>query len=109
MTEDEVAECFTTLLGLSEVKEERESAEHDIYKSDSMYKKKSLTKPKNLHNCCKNIITFQYVCVCVCPGGDSEYSLESAIPDEISMETFTGHILGFPSSAQQGGRSSSPE
>eukprot|EP00064_Thunnus_orientalis_P015548 superscaffoldBa00002897_g15602 len=76
MTEDEVAECFTTLLGLSEGKEEGESSEHDIHKSD---------------------------------GGDSEYSLQSAIPDEISMETFTGYILGFPSSAQQDGRPSSPE
>ncbi|CAK6966465.1 cilia- and flagella-associated protein 251 [Scomber scombrus] len=72
MTEDEVAECFTSLLGLSEAKEERESS--DIYKTES-----------------------------------SEYSLESAIPDEISVETFTGYILGFPLSAQQGGRSSSPE
>ncbi|KAM4616794.1 cilia- and flagella-associated protein 251 [Polymixia lowei] len=26
----------------------------------------------------------------------SEYSLEHAIPDEISMDTFTSHILGFP-------------
>ncbi|KAM7416685.1 hypothetical protein PAMA_018645 [Pampus argenteus] len=76
MTEDEVAECFTTLLGLSKEKEERESSEQDIYKSEN---------------------------------GDSEYSLASVIPDEISMETFTGHILGFPSSAQQGGRSSSSE
>ncbi|KAM7391954.1 hypothetical protein PAMP_022600 [Pampus punctatissimus] len=73
MTEDEVAECFTTLLGLSKEKE-GESSEQDIYKSDN---------------------------------GDSEYSLASAIPDEISMETFTGHILGFPSSAQQGATSSS--
>lgn len=41
MTEEEVAECFTTLLGLNEEDEEggggaREHSEHDIYKSDSM-------------------------------------------------------------------------
>ncbi|XP_042343757.1 cilia- and flagella-associated protein 251 [Plectropomus leopardus] len=87
MTEEEVAECFTTLLGLNDEEEEEqeqedkagrggEQSEHDIYKSDS---------------------------------GDSVYSLECAIPDEISMETFTHHILGFPSSAEQSGRSSPPE
>ncbi|XP_049434683.1 cilia- and flagella-associated protein 251 isoform X2 [Epinephelus fuscoguttatus] len=82
MTEEEVGECFTTLLGLDEEEQEEkaggggEQSEHDIYKSDS---------------------------------GESEYSLECAIPDEISLETFTGHILGFPSSAKQNGRSSPPE
>ncbi|XP_074493952.1 cilia- and flagella-associated protein 251 [Sebastes fasciatus] len=81
MTEEEVAECFTTLLGLNEEEEEDtggvgERSEHDIYKSDS---------------------------------GESEYSLACVIPDEISMETFTGHILGFPSPAEQSGRSSPPE
>ncbi|XP_040011635.1 cilia- and flagella-associated protein 251 [Xiphias gladius] len=82
MTEEEVAECFITLLGLNEEEEEEGGrggggcSEHDIYKSD---------------------------------GGDSEYSLESAIPDEISMETFTGHILGFPSPAEQSSTSSLPE
>ncbi|XP_070760940.1 cilia- and flagella-associated protein 251 [Enoplosus armatus] len=81
MTEEEVAECFTTLLGLNEEEEEEGGgrgghSEHDIYKSDS---------------------------------GDSEYSLECAIPDEITVETFTSHILGFPPSAEQSGRSSPPE
>ncbi|KAM9360669.1 cilia- and flagella-associated protein 251 [Symphorus nematophorus] len=77
MTEEEVTECFTTLLGLNEEQEETEGGhpEHDINKSDT----------------------------------GSEYSLECAIPDEISMETFIGHILGFPSSAEQSGRSSPPE
>ncbi|KAM9391470.1 cilia- and flagella-associated protein 251 [Pholidichthys leucotaenia] len=67
MTEEEVAECFATLLGHSEEEEEGAvgGSEHDI--------------PKN----------------------DSEYSLRSAIPDEISLETFTSHILGFPSSAEE--------
>lgn len=40
MTEEEVAECFTTLLGLSEEEEEEERggkpSEHDICKADSM-------------------------------------------------------------------------
>ncbi|KAI3372831.1 hypothetical protein L3Q82_023280 [Scortum barcoo] len=77
MTEEEVAECFTTLLGLNEEEEEEWGrGEADIYKSDS---------------------------------GDSEYSLECAIPDEISMETFAGLILGFPSSAEPSGRSSPPQ
>ncbi|XP_028434267.1 cilia- and flagella-associated protein 251 [Perca flavescens] len=81
MTEEEVAECFTTLLGLNEEDEDKaggrgaDCSGHDIDKSDS---------------------------------GDSEYSLECAIPDEISIKTFTGHILGFPSSEEQRGRSSPP-
>ncbi|XP_060894912.1 cilia- and flagella-associated protein 251 [Labrus mixtus] len=66
MTEEEVAECFTTLLGLNEDDEEEEEKE----------------------------------------GGGGEYSLQCAIPEVISMETFTGHILGFPSSAER--RSTSP-
>ncbi len=37
MTEEEVAECFTTLLGLNEEEEEGGGeGEADIYKSDSM-------------------------------------------------------------------------
>ncbi|XP_045891986.1 cilia- and flagella-associated protein 251 isoform X2 [Micropterus dolomieu] len=76
MTEEEVAECFTTLLGLTEEEEEEERG----------------GKPSE-HDICE----------------DSEYSLECVIPDEISMETFTGHILGFPSSAELSGRSSHPE
>nr|XP_019956436.1 PREDICTED: WD repeat-containing protein 66 isoform X1 [Paralichthys olivaceus] len=79
MTEDEVAECFTTLLGLNEEEEEEggvEDSENEIHQSD---------------------------------GGNSEYSLECAIPDEISLETFTGHILGFPTPAEQSDRSSSPQ
>lgn len=42
MTEEEVVECFTTLLGLNEEEEEQEGgggrgrSEHDIFKSDSM-------------------------------------------------------------------------
>lgn len=42
MTEEEVGECFTTLLGLDEEEQEEkaggggEQSEHDIYKSDSM-------------------------------------------------------------------------
>ncbi|KAK2902064.1 cilia- and flagella-associated protein 251 [Channa argus] len=65
MTEEEVAESFTALLGLSEEEEEEGAigGEHSE------------------------------------PGG--EYSLACAIPDEISMETFTIHILGFPPSAEQ--------
>ncbi|XP_031712383.1 cilia- and flagella-associated protein 251 isoform X1 [Anarrhichthys ocellatus] len=81
MTEEEVAECFTTLLCISEEEKEGEAgrgeqSDHDSHESDS---------------------------------GNSEYSLACAIPDEISMETFTGHILGFASSAEQSGRSSPPE
>ena len=38
MTEEEVAECFTTLLGLHEEEEETEEgrSEHYIHKPDSM-------------------------------------------------------------------------
>ncbi|XP_041856048.1 cilia- and flagella-associated protein 251 [Melanotaenia boesemani] len=70
MTEEEVAECFTTLLGLN--KEEEEEEGHAL-------------------------------------GEDSEYSLGGAIPDEISMETFTGYFLGLPTPAEQSLRSSSSE
>ncbi|KAG8011990.1 hypothetical protein GBF38_004402 [Nibea albiflora] len=75
MTEEEIAESFTRLLGLNEEEEEGatggECSEHE---SD---------------------------------GGDSKYTLlECAIPDVISMETFAGHILGFPPLAEQSGRSS---
>ncbi|XP_036955446.1 cilia- and flagella-associated protein 251 isoform X1 [Acanthopagrus latus] len=83
MTEEDVAECFTILLGLNEEEEKEEEgargggdrSEHNI-KSDC---------------------------------GDSKYSLELAIPVEISMETFTGYILGFPSSAEQRGSSSATQ
>nr|XP_020458174.1 WD repeat-containing protein 66 isoform X2 [Monopterus albus] len=71
MTEEEVADCFATLLGLNEEKEEVGGGERG--------------------------------------GRDPEYSLEGAILDEISMETFTDHILGFPPSAEQSGRSSPPK
>lgn len=109
MTEEEVAECFSTLLGLNEEEEEGGGGgkEADIYKSDSMSKKNSPTN----HNLIIHITAekHHHFLMCVCPGGDSEYSLECAIPDEISTATFTGHILGFPSSAEQNGRSSPPE
>ncbi|XP_047446748.1 cilia- and flagella-associated protein 251 isoform X2 [Mugil cephalus] len=72
MTEEEVAECFTTLLGLSEEEEEGD-------KSD------------------------------MCTGGDPECLLECAIPNEISLETFTHDILGLPSTVEQSDRSSPPE
>lgn len=42
-------------------------------------------------------------------GGHSEYTLDSVIPSEISVETFTGQILGFTSSAGQSSKSSPPE
>ncbi|XP_077571216.1 cilia- and flagella-associated protein 251 [Stigmatopora nigra] len=64
MTEDELAECFSALLGLFEVKEE-ESPEVDIFKSEN---------------------------------ASQEYTLESLIPEEISMDIFTRQILGLPSS-----------
>ncbi|XP_041644154.1 cilia- and flagella-associated protein 251 [Cheilinus undulatus] len=64
MTEEEVAQCFTTLLQLNEEEEEEEGEEKEKSKHDM--------------------------------GG--EYLLQSAIPDEISVETFTDYILGFPSS-----------
>ncbi|XP_035495213.1 cilia- and flagella-associated protein 251 isoform X2 [Scophthalmus maximus] len=66
MTEEEVAECFTKLLGLNEVDEEGQE-------------------------------------------GHGMYTFDAAIPDKISLETFTGHILGFPSPAGQSGRSSSSQ
>uniref|UniRef100_UPI0037E75825 cilia- and flagella-associated protein 251 n=1 Tax=Semicossyphus pulcher TaxID=241346 RepID=UPI0037E75825 len=70
MTEEEVADCFTTLLGLNEEEEEEERSS----------------------------------------GGDNpEYPLQCAIPDEISLETFAGHILGFPPSSGWSGRSTPPK
>ncbi|XP_069555476.1 cilia- and flagella-associated protein 251 [Brachyistius frenatus] len=74
MTEEEVAECFATVLDLNEEEEEHvRRSERGINKSAS---------------------------------ADSEYSLECAIPAEISMETFTVHLLGFPSSKKKGDSSS---
>ncbi|XP_056135303.1 cilia- and flagella-associated protein 251 [Lampris incognitus] len=71
MTEDEVVECFTTLLG---VKSEGEKSKPETNESE-----------------------------------ETEYSLEYSIPDEITMETFTGHILGIPSYTIEPGKSSTPE
>ncbi|XP_056273936.1 cilia- and flagella-associated protein 251 [Pseudoliparis swirei] len=69
MTEEEVTECFTTLLCLNEEEEEEgEEGGQGGEQSD---------------------------------GGNLGYLLESVIPDEISVKTFAGHILGFPSSAEQ--------
>lgn len=115
MTEEDVAECFTILLGLNEEEEEEEGArgggdhsEHDILKSECMWKKNSLTNQNlRIHTTAEK--TSPIFDVCFCPGGDPKYSLELAIPVEISMETFTGYILGFPSSAEQRGSSSPPE
>uniref|UniRef100_I3K6B8 Cilia- and flagella-associated protein 251 n=1 Tax=Oreochromis niloticus TaxID=8128 RepID=I3K6B8_ORENI len=68
MTEEEVVECFTALLGLNDVEEEDEEEGGGP------------SEPKS---------------------GHSEYALDSVIPSEISVETFTGQILGFTSSAEQ--------
>ncbi|XP_029999722.1 cilia- and flagella-associated protein 251 [Sphaeramia orbicularis] len=76
MTEDEVAQCFSTLLCLTEEEEEREGSEHSISESE---------------------------------GKDSDFSLEGAIPDEVSLTTFTSHILGFPSFGDQTSESPPPE
>ncbi|XP_028269776.1 cilia- and flagella-associated protein 251 [Parambassis ranga] len=40
---------------------------------------------------------------------DSQYSMKCAIPDEISMESFTSHILGFPSIAKQNANTTTSE
>ncbi|XP_051923496.1 cilia- and flagella-associated protein 251 isoform X2 [Hippocampus zosterae] len=65
MTQDELAECFTGLLGLFEV-EEDENPEADLFKTDNV---------------------------------SQEYTLESVIPEKISIEIFTHHILGLPPSS----------
>uniref|UniRef100_A0A3Q2YR21 Cilia- and flagella-associated protein 251 n=1 Tax=Hippocampus comes TaxID=109280 RepID=A0A3Q2YR21_HIPCM len=65
MSEDELAECFTGLFGLFEVKED-ENPEADFFKTDNV---------------------------------SQEYTLESVIPEKISIEIFTHHILGLPSSS----------
>ncbi|XP_061758241.1 cilia- and flagella-associated protein 251 [Nerophis ophidion] len=74
MTEDELAECFTSLLGYIEVKDE-ESTELHLSKSNDV---------------------------------SQEYSLESVVPEEISMEIFTDKILGLPPSTWKGGHFSQP-
>ncbi|KAM3867488.1 cilia- and flagella-associated protein 251 [Diretmus argenteus] len=71
MTEDEVAKCFSTLVGLGP---DEERSELDANESE-----------------------------------DSEYLLEPGIPDEISMKTFTSHILGFLPCAKESDGSSPPE
>ncbi|KAF3851124.1 hypothetical protein F7725_012896 [Dissostichus mawsoni] len=86
MTEEEMAECFTTLLGLNKDKEKGEE--------------KALEARGRQHSGHDNNTS---------KSGDSEYSLEGAVPDEISMETFTAHIMCFPSSAEKSGQSSPPE
>lgn len=99
MTEEEVAEYFATLLGVCEEKAEEETPceqtrEHDNrnHRSHNQQQQKS-----------KKILTP----VCVCTG--EEYSLESVIPDEISVETFTRHILGLPLTNEQRTSTSPPE
>ncbi|XP_029018247.1 cilia- and flagella-associated protein 251 [Betta splendens] len=79
MTEEEIAECFASLLGLNEEEGEEEEGARggghtDIYKSKS-----------------------------------GEYSLACAIPEDISVETFTSDIMGFPPSAEQRSRCSPAE
>ncbi|KAM4578997.1 cilia- and flagella-associated protein 251 [Fundulus diaphanus] len=68
MTEEEVAECFATLMGANEEKVEEEE---------------------------------ETPC--------EEYSLACLIPDEISVETFAGHILGLPLPKEQRDSTSPPE
>ncbi|KAK5932477.1 hypothetical protein CgunFtcFv8_004179 [Champsocephalus gunnari] len=86
MTEEEMAECFTTLLGLNKDKEKGEEKALEARGRQHSGHDKNTSK-----------------------SGDSEYSLEGAVPDEISMETFTAHIMCFPSSAEKSGQSSLPE
>ncbi|KAM9858625.1 cilia- and flagella-associated protein 251 [Aulostomus maculatus] len=72
MTEDEMIECFSTLLGRDDDddEEDEESSGDGIDKTDC------------------------------------EHCVENLIPDEISRETFIGHILGFPPLAQSDSPSS---
>ncbi|XP_068461278.1 cilia- and flagella-associated protein 251 [Clinocottus analis] len=73
MTGEEVAECFSTLLCLNEEEEDEDEEE------------KEQGGEQSEHDNYKS------------DSGNSGYSLVCALPDEISMEIFTSHILGFPS------------
>ncbi|KAM8886447.1 cilia- and flagella-associated protein 251 isoform 2-T4 [Spinachia spinachia] len=136
MTEEEVVECFTTLLCPSEEEEDEEDAgpggeksDHDSYNSEHMAEEvaECVTTPLSLseeeeeeedddeeddededeeagprgklsdHDSYNS------------DSGNSEDTLACMIPREISMETFTGHILGFPSSVEQKDTATPPE
>ncbi|XP_026177633.1 cilia- and flagella-associated protein 251 isoform X2 [Mastacembelus armatus] len=87
MTEEEVAECFTLLSHLNMEEEEEEEEGEEGARGGGQFE----------HHISKS------------DSGDSEYTLASVIPDEISLETFMDHILCFPPSAEQRDRSCPPE
>ena len=112
LTEDEVAECFTTLLGLrsKEQKPGLETNKHEgLYKTPMYFNNISLLR----HTTHLMVLVVVCMCLCMCMYERacvySEQALETVIPEEITMETFTSNILGFPTYSKRNSKSSLPE
>ncbi|XP_034452415.1 cilia- and flagella-associated protein 251 isoform X1 [Hippoglossus hippoglossus] len=106
MTEDEVAECFTTLLGVNE-EEEDEDEDEDDEEQEQEQEEEEEREEEEEEKKRGGKGGVEHSDIHKSKGGDSEYSLECAIPEVISLETFTSHILGFSSPIEESGRSSS--
>ncbi|CAB1319807.1 unnamed protein product, partial [Coregonus sp. 'balchen'] len=102
ITEDELAEFFTTLVGLNP---KRGRSELEAFECDGMYHhvelrvvSKNVIMRLRLHSFDSQPLK---VCLCLC-WTDSEDMSEYEVSEEISMETFSNDFLEIVPSSQEG-------